>query len=104
MQKLLKITVGGNGLLRPSDLPALLERVEEALGGAGGREGVVIWGRLPVWAYSAITHLLHPRPWVATFDPRLGGGVVVASHDPDGPRVGEVVPTEGAEEVEVVFP
>lgn len=90
---LVEVTLGGDGLMTADGLPTLLQKVEEALGSAGGEEPVIISGRLPVWAFSALTHLLHPRPWVGTFDPRLGGGVVVASHDP-ARRVGEVVPLE----------
>ncbi|MEM4270056.1 MAG: CRISPR-associated ring nuclease Crn3/Csx3 [Candidatus Caldarchaeum sp.] len=52
--------------------------------------GVVISGRGPIWLYSALVHHLHPAPWVACYDPRLGGGVVVASHVPNL-RVGDVV-------------
>ena len=65
-----------------------------------GTEGIILSGRLPVWAFAALTHLFHPRPWVATFDPRLGGGVVIASHVSDV-SVGQVVsPTETTVTVE----
>jgi CRISPR-associated protein Csx3 len=90
------------GLIEPRELTALL-RVVESHVPAGGTEGVVISGRLPVWAFAALVHLFHPRPWVATFDPRLGGGVVVMSHDPAGPAVGDVVPTGEAKVVTVGF-
>jgi CRISPR-associated protein Csx3 len=87
----LEIVIGGNGVILPSQLPQLLARLPEA----GGTEGIVISGRLPVWAYAAITHYFHPRPFVATFEPRMGKGVVVASHVPNL-QVGDVVelPTE----------
>jgi CRISPR-associated protein Csx3 len=90
------------GLIEPRELTSLLRAVESHVP-AGGTEGVVISGRLPVWAFAALTHYFHPRPWVATFDPRLGGGVVVMSHDPAGPSVGVVVPTDGATTVTVEF-
>jgi CRISPR-associated Csx3 family protein len=90
------------GLIEPRELPALLRAVEAHVP-TGGTEGVVLSGRLPVWAFAALVHLFHPRPWVATFDPRLGGGVVVMSHDPNGPAVGDVAPTEGATVVTVEF-
>jgi CRISPR-associated protein Csx3 len=90
------------GLIEPRELPALLRAVEARVP-AGGVEPVVVSGRLPVWAFAALVHLFHPRPWVATFDPRFGGGVVVMSHDPAGPSVGDVVPTDGATTVTVEF-
>lgn len=90
---LVEVTLGGDGLMTVDGLPELIKAVERALGSLGGQEGVVISGRLPVWAFAALAHALHARPWVATFDPRLGGGVVVASHDP-ARRVGEVVPLD----------
>jgi CRISPR-associated protein Csx3 len=90
------------GLIEPAELSDLLRRAEEKVP-AGGTEGIVFSGRMPVWAFAALVHLFHPRPWVATFDPRLGGGVVVTCHDPNGPSVGDVVPTEGAEIVHVEF-
>jgi CRISPR-associated protein Csx3 len=90
------------GLIEPRELPAFLRAVEAHVP-AGGTEGVVLSGRLPVWAFAALVHLFHPRPWVATFDPRLGGGVVVMSHDPNGPAVGDVVPTGEATVVTVEF-
>jgi len=90
------------GLIEPREIPDLLRAVESRVP-AGGTEPVVVSGRLPVWAFAALAHLFYPRPWVGTFDPRLGGGVVVTSHDPNGPSVGDVVPTEGATVVTVEF-
>jgi CRISPR-associated Csx3 family protein len=90
------------GLIEPRELPDLLRAVEARVP-AGGVEPVVVSGRLPVWAFAALVHFFHPRPWVATFDPRLGGGVVVATHDPNGPSVGDVVPIGGATTITVEF-
>ena len=90
------------GLIEPGELSALLGAVGDRVP-AGGTEGLVLSGRLPVWAFAALAHMFHPRPWVGTFDPRLGGGVVVMSHDPNGPSVGDVVSTEGAPVVTVEF-
>jgi len=90
------------GLIEPRELPDLLRAVE-ARAPAGGVEPVVVSGRLPVWAFAALAHHFHPRPWVGTFDPRLGGGVVVATHDPNGPSVGDVVPIGGATTITVEF-
>jgi CRISPR-associated protein Csx3 len=82
----LEIVIGGNGIIMPSQIPQLLSRLPEA----GGMEGVVISGRLPVWAYAAIAHHFHARPFVATFEPRMGKGVVVQSHVSDL-NVGDLV-------------
>lgn len=97
----LNITIGGNGIIKPQQLPALLSKIKSIIEG-GGEEGIILSGRLPVWAYGALVHYFHPRPWVATFDPRLGAGVVVASHHPDF-KVGDVVPVEDAEQVNITF-
>jgi CRISPR-associated Csx3 family protein len=92
------------GLISPTDLPNLVKKVEEAVNPASvGQRVVCLSGRLPVWAFAALTHLYHPTKGVATFDPRLGGGVVVASHDPSGPTLGDVIPEEGAEKVTITF-
>jgi len=45
--------------------------------------GVILSGRGPVWLYGRLVHHFHPARWVAVFDPRLGGAVVVASHWPE---------------------
>lgn len=55
--------------------------------------GAVISGRMPIWGAAMLCHLFHPASWVATYDPRLGGGVVVQSHVPEV-RVGEVLALE----------
>jgi CRISPR-associated protein Csx3 len=83
---LVEVIIGGNGIISPNQLPEILKKLPEA----GGTEGVIISGRLPVWAYAAICHHFHPRPWVATFEPRLGKGVVVQSHV-EGLGVGDLV-------------
>jgi CRISPR-associated Csx3 family protein len=88
--------------LAPAQLPELLRAAEGAVP-AAGTEPVVVSGRLPVWAFAALVHAYHPRPWVATFDPRLGGTVVVERHVPDAPPVGAVLSTEDAQKVAVQF-
>lgn len=57
------------------------------------RKGVVVSGRGPIWLFGALVHHYHYALWVATHDPRLGGGVVVATHTPTL-TVGDVVPLE----------
>lgn len=56
-------------------------------------KGVILSGRGPVWLFGNLIHHYHPTAWVATFDPRIGGGVVVASHT-RGVKVGEIVKTQ----------
>ncbi len=75
------------GVIAPEELQAFLAALPIP---AGGQEGVVLSGRMPVWAFAALAHHFHGRPWVATFDPRLAGGVVVFSHTPEK-SVGDVV-------------
>lgn len=60
-------------------------------------KGIVLDGRAPIWLYSSLVHHYHPTSWVATVDPRLGGAVVVASHNPDV-RVGTVIAFEQSSE------
>lgn len=91
-----------NGILDPVELPRLLRAASKSVP-QGGTEPVVLSGRLPVWAFAALVHLYHPRPWVGTFDPRLGGAVVVFSHVADI-TVGDVVPLDSAQRVECFFP
>lgn len=55
--------------------------------------GVILSGRGPVWLFGYLIHHYHPTAWIATFDPRLGGGVVVASHV-KGVKVGDVKLTD----------
>lgn len=54
-------------------------------------KGVVISGRGPIWLYGFLVHQYHPARFVATFDPRLGGAVVVETHSKDV-HIGEVIP------------
>ena len=87
------------GIISPDQLQALIDAMPVD---AGGQDGVVISGRLPVWAFSALVHHFHPRPFVGTFDPRLGGGVVVATHTSDV-KVGDVVNIDTAKRFDVDF-
>lgn len=56
-------------------------------------KGVILSGRGPIWLYCYLTHYYHPTKFIATYDPRLGGAIVVESHDTKH-RVGEVVEIE----------
>ncbi len=55
-----------------------------------GSKGVVLSGRGPIWLYCCLAHFYHPTTFVATYDPRLEGAVVVESHC-TGHFVGEVI-------------
>ena len=54
-------------------------------------KGVILSGRGPVWLFGFLVHFYHPTKWVATYDPRLQGAVVVESHTPDV-EVGDLIP------------
>lgn len=58
-------------------------------------KGVVLSGRGPIWLYCFLTHFYHPTKFVATYDPRLKGAVVVESHGSDY-RVGDVIPIDSS--------
>lgn len=88
---------GGN--MVPADCRVLSASVAELVVPAA-MGGVILSGRAPVWAFAAMTHAAHPAAWVATFDPRLGGAVVVASHTPTV-KVGDIVPLDGHDKVTV---
>jgi len=92
------------GLIETKELGELLKVVEEHVP-PGGVEPVIISGRLPVWAFSALTDYFHARPWVATFDPRYGAGVVSVTHSPEVMK-GDLVPADkdSVTIIEIVFP
>lgn len=56
-------------------------------------KGVILSGRGPIWLFCFLAHYYHPTTWVATYDPRLGGAVVVESHCRSY-SVGQVVQVE----------
>ena len=96
-----QVKILGDGVLTPEDLPHLVRRVSEVVS-EGGSEAIVISGRLPVWAFCALTHHFHPRPLVATFEPRMGKGVCIASHTPEV-SVGDLIPVDDAEIVDIEY-
>lgn len=55
-----------------------------------GTKGVVLSGRGPIWLYCYLAHYYHPTKFIATYDPRLGGAVVVESHSPEY-GIGELI-------------
>ena len=74
------------------DVKELREAVERAPA-VSGTSVVCISGRGPVWLFTALAHKYHYTRAVATYEPRLGACVVVASHDPRF-RVGDAIPVE----------
>ncbi len=78
------------GVLAGTDFPVeLLGRRDK---------GLVISGKGPVWLYAHLVHLAHVFAWVALYDPRLAGGIVVMNHSVRGPRIGSVVPVTTPEQ------
>ncbi len=72
-------------IVQPQDLTALSLPTDVDL-----TAGVILSGRAPIWLYAHLVHELHPTPWVACFDPRLNGAVVVATHSLQA-KVGQVI-------------
>ena len=81
-----EIPLPADGVFKVENLPKLPDEIPSDV----GTKGVVLSGRAPIWVYAFLTHYYHPRPWVATYDPRLGGAVVVVSHTSEV-KVGEII-------------
>jgi len=77
-------------MLNPGELPQLLHEIDKI----ENVDIIIISGRLPVWAFSAISSMLatkaisNPRLIVAVADPKLAGAVVVFPRN----RAGETIP------------
>jgi len=93
------------GVISPEQLPQLAKRVIEVAREVEETtpdiDGVVLSGRLPVWAFAALAGSLMRGGYsvVATYDPRLQSGVTVYPQN----RLGELLPLDGAEKVVVEF-
>ena len=83
---LLRFTLGEDGNISPSQLPAIVDQ----LGSIDGMKGVIISGRGPIWLYGVLMSACHATRWVATFDPRLGA-VVISKHHKAAPNVGQIL-------------
>lgn len=67
------LSLGPEAHFEPEALAAcLLPRLDR-------QRGVIISGKAPVWLYSYWVGQLGAWPWVACFDPKLSGAVVVSS-------------------------
>ena len=75
-----------------SDLTRLLTAFPQNLRAyAPNADVVVVGGRGPKWLDAAALHLyLHSFPAAAIYDPKVGGGVIIATHSPDY-KLGDVV-------------
>jgi len=71
-------------ILTPEDLSALSPPE------VNGAKGVVLSGRGPIWLYCFLTHFYHPTKFIATYDPRLEGAVIVERHSSKY-RVGSII-------------
>lgn len=54
-------------------------------------KGVILSGRGPVWLYGFLVHFYHPTKFVAIYDPRLEGAVVVENHGSKW-KPGDIIP------------
>ncbi|MDH7515423.1 MAG: CRISPR-associated ring nuclease Crn3/Csx3 [Bacteroidota bacterium] len=77
--------IGGDGNIAPEDLKSV--RLPKKIDWS---KGVVLSGKGPIWLYGTLIHLCHPATWVAVDDPRIGA-VVVESHAPEPPFVGDII-------------
>ncbi|MEM1123800.1 MAG: CRISPR-associated ring nuclease Crn3/Csx3 [Bacteroidota bacterium] len=78
-----------NHLLVPADLSTLVP--PDPIAHNFAHKGVILSGKGPIWLYGFLVHFYHPTRWVATYDPRWQGGIVVETHDPSI-KVGTVIP------------
>lgn len=82
-------------VINPSDLIGL-----ELPASVDTSGGVVISGRAPIWLYAYFVHELHPTKWVACYDPRISGGVVVATHSNQA-TIGQIIIESQSSEVQL---
>lgn len=80
-----------NGVLSPKHLREL--RPPDPITENFAHLGIILSGRGPVWLYGFLVHYYHPTRWVATYDPRLQGAVVVETHTPKV-QVGDIIPLQ----------
>lgn len=75
------------GIIEPPDLKTL------SLPPHNATQGIILEGRAPIWLYGYLVHQYHATVWVGCYDPRLGGAVVVESHQ-KGIVAGDVLKIE----------
>lgn len=75
------------GNVTPDDIAPAIASLPPIMG-----KKIIISGRGPVWLFGAIVLAVKNNvATVATFDPKLGGGVVIHSISPDHP-IGSIIP------------
>ncbi len=55
-----------------------------------GTKGVILSGRGPIWIYSFLVHYYHPKKFIAIFDPRIGGAIIIETHSKNY-KVGDII-------------
>lgn len=73
-EKYTLIIIGLDGVAEPTILKVLKPPAVDF------KKGVVLSRRAPIWLYCFLVHYYHPTRFIAIFDPRIGGAVVVESH------------------------
>ena len=82
-----------SGVMAPEEIQHLGELFAQALATAPSG-AVIVSGRMPVWAFAHLAILAATRgARVATFDPRLGAGVIVWPAE----EAGQTLPLAGEE-------
>lgn len=69
-------------------LPEILQNINPPK--VNNTKGIILSGRGPIWLYSYLTHHYHPTKFIATFDPRMGGAIIVESHT-QGYKSGDII-------------
>jgi len=77
--------------LRNNITPEILQKIEPP--DVKGTKGVVLSGRGPIWLYCYLAHYYHPTKFIATYDPRFDGAIVVESHTSEY-KVGQIIKVE----------
>lgn len=90
---LVEFTLGRKNL-KPADLLEV-ELPKQDAARSDPESGLLLGGRGPLWLYAHLVGQAIGRgwPWVAIYDPRFGGGVIVARQPGarDAPRPGEII-------------
>ncbi len=74
--------------LESSISPEILQKLKPPK--VDGTKGIILSGRGPIWLYCYLCHYYHPTKFIATYDPRVSGAIVVESHG-QSLEVGEII-------------
>jgi CRISPR-associated protein Csx3 len=66
--------INPEGIIQPSELK-LIQFPE-----IDTTKGLILSGRGPVWLFGYLAHHYHITPWLASYDPGQGGGIVFSTH------------------------